>query len=105
MLTQQQMEDHGNRIREALEVIGLRFPTNPQPQDFLYLYAVVSNFLRLLEVDYGVMPGVFGSHGFAVAVLNPASGDLETVQRPGFHSLGEAALKPAPPDGTFPAGL
>jgi hypothetical protein len=102
MLTQAQIEDHGTRIREALEVIGLRWPGNPQPADFLYLYAVVSNFLVLLEQDHGVMPGVFGSHGGFIQPFNPASGAIEQIQR-NSPGVGAAGLKaqlslPLPPD-------
>ena len=104
MLTQAQLEDNGMRVREALEVVGLRWPANPQPPDFLYLYAVVSNFLVLLERDYGVMPGLFGSHGGFVPVVNPASGAIEQAQRKlqGVGAAGLIAPLPAPteaPDG------
>jgi hypothetical protein len=107
MLTQAQMEENGTRIREALEVLGMRWPENPVPLDFLYLYALVSNFLVLLEEDHGVMPGAFGSHGFLVHVINPASGAVEEVQRSGFQSMGAAALKPVtgPPPQPQPAPL
>jgi hypothetical protein len=101
MLTQAQVEDNGTRVREALEVLALRWPTNPTPPDFLYLYAVVSNFLVLLERDYGVLPGVFGSHGGFVPVINPASGAIEQAQRnlQGVGAAGLIAPPPAPPEG------
>lgn len=100
MLTQAQIEDHGQRIRDALEVVGLRWPANPTPPDYLYLYAVVSNFLVTLEQDYGVMPGVFGSRGGFMPVINPANGALEQVQRnlPGLGAAGRIAPLPSPPD-------
>lgn len=108
MLTQAQMEENGTRIRTAMEVLALRWPTNPQPADFLYLYSLLSNFLVLLEQDYGVLPGVFGSHGFTLPVINPASGDLEAVQlnQAGLGAAGRKVLITPPEVPSFepPAG-
>jgi hypothetical protein len=90
------MEASGRRIREALLTLGQEVGTPATPQ-FLFLYACINNFLYELEKDAGVAPGLYGSQGVEMRVLNPADGTTMATQPAALGVLSNIVALQLPP--------